>query len=62
MLHTGTPGRGSDLAAMQEGGELLTTHRDTFRGEALNLAINPSESVKRQQQRITCIPQGNGYT
>ena len=62
----GTPrGGGSQLASrleLQEGGELLSTHRDTFRGEALASAIDPPESVRRQRQRITCIPQGNnGY-
>ena len=62
----GTPRGGSQLTSrleLQEGGELLSTHRDTFRGEALASAIDPPESVRRQRQRITCIPQGNnnGY-
>ena len=62
MLHTGIPGRGSELTAIQKGGELVTTHRDTFRGEAMSSSINSSEFIfRRQRQKITCIPQGNGY-
>ena len=56
---TGTPPGRRSGPARQECGELVTTHRDTFRGEALSSANAPSESVRRQQQRITCIPQGN---
>ena len=56
---TGTPSGRRSGPARQECGELVTTHRDTFRGEALSSANAPSESVRRQQQRITCIPQGN---
>ena len=47
---------------MQESGEVVTTHRDTFRGEALSSATALSESARRQLQRITCIPQGNAIS
>ena len=47
---------------MQESGEVVTTHRDTFRGEALSSATALSESARRQLQRITCIPQGNAMS
>ena len=54
-LHfTGAPGEGQAVRC----GKMVTTHRDTFRGESLASTSAPSESVKRQQQRITCIPQG----
>ena len=51
---TGTPSNGR--AALN--GEMVSTHRDTFKGEALPTSTAASESVRRQRQRITCIPQG----